>query len=257
MKTIAFFGGSNLTGVGYPDGIASIDIYPNIIASHGYIIKNYGISSASFYEIFVNCLYQLTQSPTDPDIVFIEWNLLNRHKFYPAPGFELFINASEVKRPDTWKHCIPIPYKHLELFQKVLLLIDGEYTRMITLLKYCEIIQNFCKLKNIELIMANGNISWTPDLFKEYTADSNLESSLSDYSKELLYFDDRDDDEILKLLSELRKHFNQLDPNQWAFIFENFPSMTIDHAPLDNHPGPNTMRLVADRIITFLEKKNL
>jgi hypothetical protein len=257
VKTIAFFGGSNLTGAGYPNGIASIDIYPNIIASHGYIIKNYGISGASLNEIFVNCLYQLTQSPADPDIVFIEWNMLTRYKFYPAPGVELCINASEVKRPDTWKHCIPIPDKQLELFQKVLLLIDGDYARMITLLKYCEIIQNFCKIKNIELIMANGDISWTPDLFEEYTADSNLNSALSDYSKELLYFDNRDDHEILKLLSELRKHFNQLDLSQWAFIFENFPSMVIDQAPLDNHAGPKTMRIVADRIINLLEKKNL
>jgi hypothetical protein len=254
VKTIAFFGGSNLVGVGYPDKIVSEDIYPNIIANHGYTIKNYGIVGASLHEIFFNCLYQLTQLPL-PDIVFIEWNMFSRHRFHPAPKVELSITGSEVKSPNKWSHCIPIPTKQLEFFQKVLLLVDGDFHRIITLLQYCKIIQNFCKLSNIELIMVNGNIDWTPDLFDEYTSDSDLGLALSDSSKELLDFDNRDDNELLELLSELKEHFSQLNPEQWVFIFETFPSLMVDRAPLDNHPGPKTMKIVADRIINFLEKK--
>ena len=255
MKTIAFFGGSNQIGVGYPDGIASKDIYPNIIAEHGYTIKNYGIAGANLDEIFSTCLYQLTQSL--PDIVLIEWNAFNRHRFHPAPTVDVFFAGSGVRLPSSWSHCLPIPNRQLKLFQQVLMLIDGDYHRIVTLLKYCEIIQNFCKLNNIELVMLNGGILWSKDLFNEYTSDSDLGLALSDSSKELLDFDNRDDNELLKLLSELREHFSQLDPEQWVFIFENFPSLMVDQAPLDNHPGPKTMKIVADQVINFSEKKKL
>jgi len=255
MKTIAFFGGSNLIGVGYPDGIDSKDIYPNIIAGQGYSIKNYGIAGASSYEIFLTCMYHLAQT-TSPDIVFIEWNMLTRHRFYPAPEVKLSVSA-EVTMPDSWSHCVPIPKKQIEKFQKILLLLDGEYHRMLTLLTYCEIIQNICKLKNIELIMISGNILWTEDLFKPHTNESDLSSSLSDYSKELLDFDNRNDSEILSLLLELRQHFNLLDLEKWVWVFENVPLLTVDQAPLDAHPGPKTMKIIADRIINFLKEKNL
>jgi hypothetical protein len=172
MKTIAFFGGSNLIGGGYPDGIMCKDIYPNIIASQGYNIKNYGIGGGSGYEIFLTCLHQLAQST--PDIVFIEWNMFVRHRFYPSPEVRLSFSASETTLPNNWSHCVPIPNKQLENFKKTLLLIDGDYHRMLTLLTYCEIIQNICKLKNIKLVMIAGNIPWSEDLFAPYSETTGI-----------------------------------------------------------------------------------
>lgn len=255
MKTIAFFGGSNLIGAGYPDGIISKDIYPNIIASQGYDIQNYGIAGASCYEIFLTCLHQLTQS--SPDIVFIEWNMLVRHRFRPSPEVSLTISASETTLPDSWSHCIPIPTKQLENFKKTLLLLDGDYYRMLTLLTYCEIIQDICKLKNIKLVMISSIIPWSKDLFAPYNDKSNLELCLSEYSKELLDFDNRDDSEILSLLSQLRQRFSLLDLENWVWIFESIPMLAVDSAPLDCHPGPNTMKIIATRILAFLKEKNI
>jgi hypothetical protein len=252
MKTIAFFGGSNLIGAGYPDGIACKDIYPNIISSQGYNVKNYGIAGASGYEIFLTCLQQLAQS--SPDIVFIEWNMFARHRFQPAPDCSLSISAAEITFSNSWNHCIPIPNKQLENFQKTLLLLDGDYHRMLTLLSYCEIIQDICKLKNIKLVMIAGNMPWTEDLFTDYSDKSELGSCLSDYSKELLDFDNRDDSEILSLLSQLKQPFDLLDLNNWIWVFESIPMLTIDRAPLDLHPGPKTMKIIATRIINFLNE---
>jgi hypothetical protein len=255
VKTIAFFGGSNLIGVGYPDGIISKDIYPNIIASQGYNIKNYGIAGGSGYEIFLACLHQLAQST--PDIVFIEWNMLVRHRFHPSPEVSLSFSASETTLPDNWSHCIPVPNKQLENFKKTLLLLDGDYHRILTLLTYCEIIQDICKLKNIELVMIPSSIPWSEDLFVPYSDKSDLSLCLSNYSKELLDFDNRDDSEILSLLSQLRQQFNLLDLEKWVWIFESIPMLTVDRAPLDRHPGPNTMKIIATRILAFLKEKNI
>lgn len=256
MKTIACFGGSNLIGGGYPDGIICADIYPNIIASQGYHVKNYGQAGASAYEIFFACLHQLVQ-PTLPDIVFIEWNMLARHRFYPSPEVNLGFTGSSVIMPDSWSHCIPLSQKQINNFQETLLLLDGEYHRMITMIKYCEILQDICRVKNVELVMIAGNVSWTPDLFESYNAKSDLGSSLSDYSKKLLDFDNRDDLEILSLLSELKQCFDLLDLKKWIWVFENISTLMVDHAPLDQHPGPKTMKIIADRVIDFLKKKNL
>jgi hypothetical protein len=255
MKTIAFFGGSNLIGTGYPDGIICKDIYPNIIASQGYNIKNYGIAGGSSYEIFLTCLHQLAQ--LTPDIVFIEWHMLARHRFYPAPEVSLFLSASDTRTSDNWSHCIPVPNKQLENFKKTLLLLDGDYHRMLTLLTYCEIIQDICKIKNIKLVMIAGGIPWSEDLFAPYNDKSNLGLCLGEYSKELLDFDNRDDSEILSLLSQLRQKFNLLDLEKWVWIFESIPMLTVDRAPLDYHPGPSTMKIIATRILEFFKEKNI
>jgi hypothetical protein len=255
MKTIAFFGGSNLIGGGYPDGINCPDIYTNIIASQGYSTKNYGIPGASSYEIFLSCMHELIQPPAD--IIFVEWNMFPRHKFQPAPDITIKVSGSNIIVPDTGTHCISIPKKQIENFHKTLLLLDGDYARILTLLTYCEIIQDVCRLKNLELVMINGNVPWTLDLFETYNDQSDLDQSLGKYSKELLDFDNRDDAEIRKLLCELKEKFDRLDQDRWPWIFENLWTLKVDHAPLDQHPGPKTMKIVADRVIDFLKKKNL
>jgi hypothetical protein len=257
MKTIAFFGGSNLVGAGYADGIACQDIYPNIIARQGYNIKNYGIGGANGYEIFLTCLEKLTQTSL-PNIVFIEWNMYSRYRFYPSPEVELHVSAAKLILPSSWSHCIPISNRQIENFQKVLLLLNGDYHRMITLLTYCIIIQSICKLKNIELVMIAGATLWTKDLFEKYTTESDLSASLSDYSKELLDFDNRDNIDILQLLSTLKEKFNQIDLTSWPLGFETIEDLRIDYAPIDQfHLGPNTMKIIAGRIINFLKEKNL
>jgi hypothetical protein len=256
MKTIAFFGGSNVSGAGYPDEKFCQDIYPNVVASQGgYDIKNYGIGGASSYEIFLTCMEKIAQTPS-PDIVIIEWNMFSRYRFHPSPEVELSISGATVTLPDSWAHCIPMSKKQIEHFQEILLLLDGDYHRMITLLTYCIIIQSICKLKNIKLGMIGSDILWTTDMFRNYTLESNLGSSLSDYTKQLLDFDNRDDVDILQLLSTLKEKFNQIDPIFWIFGFETIKDLTTDYAPIDHvHPGPDTMKIVAGRIINFLKEK--
>jgi lysophospholipase L1-like esterase len=256
MKTIAFFGSSNLIGVGYPDGIASKDIFPNIIARQGYNIQNHGIAGATIYEIFLTCLDQLVQSP--PDIVFIDWNMAPRYRFHPSPETEVYMSGSGITTPNNWSHCIPISKKQLLNCQETLLLLDGDYHRMLTLMTYCKIIEDICKLKNISLVMVNGGgMPWTPDLFAPYNDNSDLWSALSNYSKELLRVNDRSDSEILNLLSHLNQQFNSMDLKNWIWIFESIPMLCVDYAQDNIHPGPETMKIIAKRIINFLKEKNL
>jgi hypothetical protein len=257
MKTIAFFGGSNVTGAGYIDGMNCKDIYPNIVASQGYNIQNHCIPGASMYEIFFTCMQKLVQDPV-PDVIVIEWNIYPRYKFHPSPEVELTVTASNFTLPDNWSHCIPISSKQIAQCHKTLLLLDGDFHRMTTLLDYCIIIQSICKLKNIKLAMLASDVLWSEDLFKNYTIDSNLDSCLSKHSKELLDFDNRDDADILHLLSVLKERFDQVNSNSWALGSDTIKSLLVDLAPVDRtHPGPVTMKIVADRITNFLTEKNL
>ena len=257
MKTIAFFGGSNVAGAGYIDGVNSKDIYPNIVASQGYNIQNYGIPGGSGYEIFLTCMQKLVQD-LPPDIVVIEWNIYPRHRFHPSPEVKLMVSASNVTMPDNWTHCIPVSSKQIAQFQKTLLLLDGDFHRMTTLLDYCIIIQSICKLKNIKLAMLASDALWSEDLFNNYTSDSNLGSCLGNHSQKLLDFDNRDDADILHLLSILKQRFDQVEPTLWALGSDTVTSLLVDRAPVDHtHPGPKTMNIIATRVINFLKEKNL
>lgn len=255
MKTISFFGGSNLVGAGYPDGVSSNDIYPNIIARHGYNIENHGIAGASSYEIFLNVLQRITQD-TLPDIVCIEWNTFIRYKFHPSPDFSIRVSSSPIVMPTNWPHAISLTAKELNKFQETLMLLDGEYQRILTLINYCNILQNLCDQKNINLAMFAGNTGWNRDLFIDHSKDIG-KWTLSKHTKELLDFDNRDDENILELLSTLKNNFDLLDLKKWVFVFEDINSFRVDHAPLDKHPGPKTMELIAKKIVNFLKDKNL
>jgi len=249
MKKITFFGGSNPAGAGYPDAKNNPCIYPNLIGNLGFDINNRSIAGVSNYETFIECCKFLSSSHTD--IVCVEWSNFHRWRFHVDPLIEIWISANQIKFPDMTKdqrRYLGIDQHLITELQKLLLVTSHDYHNILTTIDYAVIVQNLCKQAGIKHIVINGNVPWSADLFKHYSAKSNFTNNLSDYAKDLLDIDRRPDNEIHMLLDKLATQFDQIDQNKWANIFDPFHANTVDIAPLGHHFGPLSHTWLADRI---------
>lgn len=254
LKKVAFFGGSVPAGIGYPELKDAPELYPNLIKKLGYEIENWGRQGSNNDEIFLSCCNQLTR--LDDCIVVVEWNTFHRFRFYPAPDVEVFISSGDIQLPEPSIHVPRFSKKDLEVFRKTLFLLTHEYHSITKLIDYCAIVHHICNLKNIPVVMLNGFTPWTRDLF--YTHDSaDLKSKLSEFSRSVLDFDYRDDSELLELLNNLSTSFKKIDQTIWTNIFENFLTLSVDRAPLDQHPGPKTNQMIADMIVANLKERKI
>jgi len=79
----------------------------------------------------------------------------------------------------------------------------------------------------------------------------------SDYFKQILDFDNRDDKEIIKFFTILQEKFYKLNHNLWVNIFDSFDDRKVDYAPEDDHPGIKSHRWMADQVINYLNTNKI
>jgi hypothetical protein len=250
-KTIAFAGGSTVTGKGFTDTLLSSKIYPNVISNHlGTQAINLGIIGGSNYEIFMVASNYLASNAVD--VMVIEWNLFQRYHFYPAPNSYIYVSAAQTEY--IYNHDkVALSNTDLKTLQKLTVLANHDYHHILSLVEYCNII---CKLagNNTQLIFLNGTVPWTADLIKIHKDGDDLNSNLSEYTKSLIDFDTRDDKEILQLLTDLRLKIQTMDDTKWIAKFECLFDYynTLDKAEDRMHPGPKSHQRCADMIINYL-----
>jgi hypothetical protein len=255
MTKIAFAGGSNVMGSAFPEQAESPDIYPNLLAGQvGADVVNHAVAGASNSEIFLQSMQLLLQKP---DVLCVEWNSFHRFRFYPAPNISVCISPAHVLMPEG-KHLPLVSQKDLNFCRKLLVMLTHDYHEVVKLLEYCEIVQSMCSATGTQLVMLNGSVPWTQDLGQDH-AHSNLVTVLSDFTKHMLDFDQRSDDEIRALLANIHSRFQLIQPAHWAGDpFLSMQQMKVDSAPLDHvHAGPATHKLVQRNLYQNLTDRNL
>jgi len=150
-------------------------------------------------------------------------------------------------RGDEWN----VTKEEIDKLSDFFLLMNHDFQNLLELVTYCNILEQTAKLNNIKIIFVNGIVLWDKDLFKPLGED--LEQSLSDYSKELFDFENRDDILVRKLHKQLYDRVSTLNKNLWANLTDGMFKLMCDFAPVDGmHPGPKTHQIVADKIINHL-----
>ena len=84
----------------------------------------------------------------------------------------------------------------------------------------------------------------------------NKLDNLSEYTKEILYFNNSPDNEIRHFLDNLRTAMNTLDQNKWVNMFNSILNNRIDTvSDIDYHPGIKTHTKFAEQIIEYLDNE--
>jgi hypothetical protein len=244
------FNGCSFTyGEGFDLSGRNDHVYDRLLnKKYNWISTNIAVKGSSNHTIFLRSAEAIVSQQYD--IVFTQWSSLNR--IWLSPGPEVYYFVNDVRYPDYTYRDLYINQKDKKKFNELLLILNHDYQNIIDLVGYCNILQQLAKASKSRAVFINGLIPWKKDLIQPLGSD--LDQSLSEYSKLIFDFKNRDDDEIIKYFLNLQQKISTLDKNSWVNMFESFQSNTCDVAPAGHHPGIKSHQWMAEQISTYLGK---
>lgn len=247
IKT-CWLGCSFTWGEGFDDLDREQYIYDRVVSKEmGWHHNNQAKSGASNHMIFLAAAQNLLSKQHDR--VFVQWSALSRIWLFPGPDAQYFVN--DQRHPDFTYRDLHITAKDKKKLNNLLLLLNHDYHNILHLIDYCCILENLAQHVGQDVIFINGLVPWTRDLDSDI-ANDDLSASMTAYTKCLLDFDHRDDAEMISAFKILRAKFKTLSQHLWVNLFDSMHDHMIDTGPLGHHPGVQSNRQMADRIIDFL-----
>ena len=126
------------------------------------------------------------------------------------------------------------------------------YQSMIELIDYVNVLEDLAQYHGIKIAHVNGMISWQPDLNDVGVADDF--SRMTDYTRQMLDFDNRNDTQIRQLFLKLHAKFISMNQQHWINLFDSFQSQTVDRAPRGKNPGFRSHVIMSNLVRNFLKK---
>jgi hypothetical protein len=242
-----FAGCSFTVGVGLEHQKHDVNNYANIVAAHHRARgKNIAVGGNSNYNIFMSALMELLDSP--PDVLFVQWSELHRIWLHPGPDTKFYVSniANEAFRYRDMVYAA----SRVRSFSEMCIMLNHDYNNLLTLVDYSTILMKLAG--HTRIVFINGLIPWTPDILDSANL-LDADSRLSDYTKGILEFDTRDDEEIQQYFTILSDKINTLDFAQWPNMFEALVSQKQDVGTDGLHPGIKSHQHYANMIINYLE----
>lgn len=253
MTSVCWNGCSFTVGEGFSENQRNQYIYDRLVSKHfGFESTNIAVSGSSNLEIFKRSARALLDNKYD--IVVTQWSALNRIWLYPGPDCFFFLN--DERCPDFKYRDIYIDPTRKSMLRNMLLLLNHDYHNILNLIEYCCILECMAASTNTKIIFINGLVPWTNDLVHNISS-VDIGSQLSRYTKSILDFDNRDNNEIINLFQELQNNFKKLDQNYWVNIFDSMEAASCDLGPEGHHPGMLSHKLMADQISLYLTQNQI
>lgn len=247
-KKVSFVGCSFTVGEGFPLDQRHL-VYDRLLEKmFGFTRNNCAQEGASNHLIFVKACEILRDNV---DLLIVQWSALNRLWLYPGPDTFFFLNDN---RPCYSYRDIYLSQKDKSRLADQLKVLNHDYHNILELINYCDILCRLSKYHGKPVIFINGLVPWTADL--NHPLGNDLSSSLSEYSKNILDFDNRPDKEIREFFIQLQQKFQILDQSKWVNLFDSFQSNTVDLGPEGHHPGPQSHAIMASKIADYLVKNS-
>jgi len=249
---VCFNGCSFTWGEGFSLDERDRYVYDRLVSEYfNFDRTNIAVKGSSNYTIFMRSAEAIMSSAYD--IIFVQWTALNRIWLSPGPDSYFFVN--DEKNPDFRYRDLYISSTEKSIIKNLLLLLNHDYQNIIELVTYCKILNSLAQQKKIKIVHINGIVPWTDDLTKLRSSD--LSQSLSNYTKSLLEFDSRDDNEIVKYFNQLQEKFKELDQNNWVNLFDSFGKNTVDAGTQGHHPGIKSHQWMSNQIINYLTERKI
>jgi hypothetical protein len=220
-------------------GVEYYEAYPRLLQG-----ENYGWRGSSNTEIFVQAAEALANPASS--IVFVQISSPGRAKFYSSPDTTHYTKDHMPPRIDY------LTEKKYKIFQEVYQILDSDFHQYWHLSKHMKILNDLSNLLNKKVFYLNGLLHIDP-VFFETNIPSNL-FSLNEVTREILEFDTNDDVTISTRLKFIQELFSVTPIENWISI-ERFPRSDIGSD--GRHPGPESHKIMANKILKFLENKGL
>lgn len=239
-------------GSGFPKEIRQDYIYSWLLArKFNFNVTNIAKPGSSNHTIFMRTAAGIMSGKYD--ICITQWTGLSRQWFSPGPDTYFFVN--DEKNEDYTYRDFYLSPRERSTFKKTLLVLNHDYQTIFDLVDYCKILKELADYKSVKLIYVNGLVPWQNDLATPFGG-KDLATELSEYTKSMLDFDNRDNSEIIKYFTKLQNKFKELDQSLWVNIFSSFCDNIVDLGPEGHHPGIKTHQWMATQIANYLKGKS-
>ena len=160
------------------------------------------------------------------------------------------LNVNSLPEADFNYRGLSISQKQRQTLRDLIKILNHDFHNILQLIDYCCILEIMSKQIGCEVYFINGLVPWTNELAQDSITE-DLITQLSPYTKEILDFDLRNDQEIHDLISILQRKFKLLPKHLWINLFDSMDLRRVDLAPLDRHPGIKSHEDIAAQIISF------
>ncbi len=245
MNKTLYAGCSYTSGVGFDLLDKEPGLWVNLLHNSVPELKetqavNVGLGGRSNAGIFRDVCYQLTHR-NDIKYVFVAFTSMPRYEInlgletYPtryvfatwSPGITE-INLNDVSY--TGKYLESVGSRFVTLVHLHYEILDMVY--------YVNTMLNLSKLVGAKIFFINAIGPWDYQYFTKL--ENVLPNSYTDFTKELLNFNTRDDEEIFKLYNTMHDSYNLaggIHEDLWLNLYSSFRSLLVDRNSDDNHPG--------------------
>jgi hypothetical protein len=201
-------------------------------------VNNVAMVGRSNEWIFLEAMSNLIKK--NYDLLIVGWAPIPRFNFHV--GLELYdvmtkLDASRDYHLNNYK---TVYGKDLVKIKNGLLKIHNDHWDLVKLIQYVNaLIEVQVKCRKKKIVFFNCHMDVPQDFFVK--KDIQLPSDLTEYEKNLLDVDARDDSEIFALYNMIHEQYDNygtIHPELWANLYKSFVSMKIDEAPhAPQHPG--------------------
>jgi hypothetical protein len=245
-----FVGCSFTVGEGFNKDQRDAHIYDRLVSRHfGFSSDNLAKGGWGNYKIFMQASQALLSQTYD--IVFVQWSDMNRIWFSPGP--EEWFASNDDSNSSFRYHDIYISNKDKLNFVNTIKVLNHDYQNIVDLVDYTKILNHIADTTNRKLVHINGLVPWQSDLAQPLDR-TNLEKFFSDYTKSMLSFDSKPEHEVCYYFNKLQRKFKELDQSRWVNLFDSFVSNVVDIGPQGHHPGEKSHKIMAEKIINYLDK---
>jgi hypothetical protein len=263
MPSVLFSGCSLVEGFGFPQRKEDPGLFCNLFTyklfGSNAKLDNIAIAGNSNDRIFLESAEKLIQNTYD--YAFISWTALHRYIFWDR--FELydtrrFININTKDCASNLKKSIQTNLssdysKHETVFSS---LLNHSHYYIRDLVNYVNILKNLAKAKKTKLFFINSILPWDSGYFNRIDK-ALIPAMLTNYTKEILDFHHRTDDDIKLLYQVMHDEYiniGGIQEDHWLNLYQSYYSMIIDFSEDGIHPGYQTNKLFADFLITQFEQ---
>lgn len=129
---------------------------------------------------------------------------------------------------------------------------NPSYQSIIELIDYVNVLEDLSQYHGVKIAHVNGMIAWQPDLNDVGVADDF--SRMTDYTRQILDFDNRNDTQIRQMFLKLHSKFISMNQQRWINLFDSFESQIVDQAPQGHGAGFRSHVIMSNKVRSYLHK---
>lgn len=217
---------------------------------------NSGVGGASNERIFYKAVSDIIYYC--PKYMFVQWT--NDPRYNITLGVETY-KASRYfsmgsKLQDMNLHSVKYTESYLDNIRNKFLSLHHPHGGIVKIIEYTSTLINLAKKFNTQIFFINGLCPWDNEYFTKLK--NVLPNSYTDYTKEILDSDTRDDEEIIILYDKIHNEYKQagtIQQTHWLNLYWSFMKNMIDKNSDNIHPGLQSNLLYYNFIKTLLLEK--